>query len=348
MKIDLMVEPDSTWDNFVNQNCYPGYSLFKLSNWYNVICNTYKFRSHYLLAVDDSKIIGAFPIVLVKSKIFGNRLISLPFTGYGCGPIISKNHEQVLREFHGKILEIAEQTDVKFVEIRDPPKDIIKILENIGYVSKLKYSNFFLDISKSEEDVWLSFHKQVRNSIKRAENTGLKIVSGTIDELYKLHLRVMRELGTPPHKKSFYYNVANIYGSNFKILFAEFKNEKISAVSFIKNNNCIIWLDGFCPLKYKTLNPISFLLWNAIKWAKENHCTLFDFGDSREPSGNFDFKKRWGTTIVNSPRYYFFLNKSAVVDPRMDKYNKNIERWKKLPLIITKLIGPWLRNQIGA
>ncbi|MCK4386144.1 MAG: GNAT family N-acetyltransferase [candidate division Zixibacteria bacterium] len=65
------------WNDFVMNS--PEGSIYHLSGWRDVIEKSYSHKSYYLLAEDDGKLKGILPLFLVKSQIFGNSLVSLPF-----------------------------------------------------------------------------------------------------------------------------------------------------------------------------------------------------------------------------------------------------------------------------
>jgi len=67
----------------------------------------------------------------------------------------------------------------------------------------------------------------------------------------------------------------------------------------------------------------------------------FDFGRSSEDSGTYRFKKQWGAMPQPLP-WQIYLRKGDLEAARPDnpKYQKRIERWQKLPVWVTRAIGP--------
>jgi lipid II:glycine glycyltransferase (peptidoglycan interpeptide bridge formation enzyme) len=67
----------------------------------------------------------------------------------------------------------------------------------------------------------------------------------------------------------------------------------------------------------------------------------FDFGRSSLDSGTYKFKAQWGAkpqpTVWQYRVRYGDVN---AVRPTSEKNQKRVEQWKKLPVWLTRLIGP--------
>jgi serine/alanine adding enzyme len=68
---------------------------------------------------------------------------------------------------------------------------------------------------------------------------------------------------------------------------------------------------------------------------------VFDFGRSSANSSTFRFKQQWGTA-PQPAEWQFYERKGAVGDMRLEsgKYALLIRLWQRLPLSVTRLIGP--------
>ncbi|OPY78893.1 MAG: FemAB family protein [Syntrophus sp. PtaU1.Bin005] len=57
---------------------------------------------------------------------------------------------------------------------------------------------------------------------------------------------------------------------------------------------------------YRDLSPNHFLFWEAIKSAYEGGYKIFDFGrTSPDNKSLMDFKRHWGTTLIDLPQYFY-------------------------------------------
>jgi hypothetical protein len=72
------------WDAYVETN--PRAHRYHRSAWRRIIESSFGHRAHYLMAeAIDGRPTGVLPLVRVRSRMFGDFLVSLPFVNYG-GP----------------------------------------------------------------------------------------------------------------------------------------------------------------------------------------------------------------------------------------------------------------------
>ena len=74
----------AAWDGFVASHASG--TFFHLAAWADVIATAFGHTSLYTLAERDGAIVGVLPLAQVKTRLFGNTLISAPFCVYG-GPL---------------------------------------------------------------------------------------------------------------------------------------------------------------------------------------------------------------------------------------------------------------------
>jgi hypothetical protein len=86
-----------------------------------------------------------------------------------------------------------------------------------------------------------------------------------------------------------------------------------------------------------------FLYWNLLSHFGKKGYRLFDFGRSSVGSGTYGFKEQWG---AKPERLYWDTwlanggNELPERNPENPRYKLAIRVWQKLPLYVTKLIGP--------
>jgi hypothetical protein len=83
------------------------------------------------------------------------------------------------------------------------------------------------------------------------------------------------------------------------------------------------------------------LYWCLLERSAERHQAVFDFGRSSMDSPTYRFKKQWGAT-PSPAEWQFYLREGSVADMRPDnpKYQRLISIWRRLPLVVTRFIGP--------
>ena len=78
---ELQKEDEAAWDSYIlNSN---NSTFYHQIGWRNVVEKTYKHKPIYLIAKEEGDIKGVLPLFLMKSMIFGKKLVSVPFAPYG-------------------------------------------------------------------------------------------------------------------------------------------------------------------------------------------------------------------------------------------------------------------------
>ena len=106
---------------------------------------------------------------------------------------------------------------------------------------------------------------------------------------------------------------------------------------------------GGGTLESRALKGNDFMYWELMRRACEKGIRIFDYGRSKEDTGSYSFKKNWG--FEPEPlRYQYYLvkaNRMPDISPLNPKYSFFIRVWKKLPLAITKMIGPLVAKNLA-
>lgn len=100
---DLRKEEEEAWDEYIFKS--NSSTFYHRIGWKNVVKKTYKPKPIYLIAKEDSEIKGVLPLFLMKSIIFGKKLISVPFAPYGGVCADNRTIENVLIEDAKRITE---------------------------------------------------------------------------------------------------------------------------------------------------------------------------------------------------------------------------------------------------
>lgn len=355
-------ESDSDlWNEFIIRNTPNAqYSLYNLFEWRKVLTNSYNYKSYYIIAEQNSKIISCFPLIYVKSAIFGNRLISLPFTDHGCGPSIETDNAKFIICLLDKVNKIANTLGVQSVQVNSPLHKTG--FYEFGYKKHYEYFTFLLNLKLSSDEIWNTFNKRIRNNIRKAQKYGVEIIvdlEGNYNKtIYEIHTDNMKYLGSPPHSMVFFQELWTNLNPKGLIMnyIAKYNGENIGAITLFPHRDTVRWGIGVSLAEYRKYNAISLLLWEAIKGAQMNGYSLFDFGGSRVNSGNFLFKKNWlGKDLKNgwidvSDHLYLFLNKKEkIINPDLPKYAWISKQWKKYMFkSMANYIGPRIRKQLAA
>jgi hypothetical protein len=83
------------------------------------------------------------------------------------------------------------------------------------------------------------------------------------------------------------------------------------------------------------------LYWSLLERAAQRCQETFDFGRSSPDSNTCRFKKQWGAVPEPAEwQYHLRAGSAADMRPENPRYRLLIRLWKRLPLWLTRLIGP--------
>jgi hypothetical protein len=83
------------------------------------------------------------------------------------------------------------------------------------------------------------------------------------------------------------------------------------------------------------------MYWHALKRSVERGQQAFDFGRSTPESGTYRFKEQWGAEAYPAVWQYVMRRGTPQdVRPNSGKFDRVIQIWQKLPVWLTRLIGP--------
>ena len=91
------------------------------------------------------------------------------------------------------------------------------------------------------------------------------------------------------------------------------------------------------------------LYWTVLEYAADNGHAFFDFGRSTPGGGTYRFKEQWGAKPAPLFWHNISPDGSAVEENTIDKskFDKAVQYWQKLPVPVTKLVGPRIRKYIS-
>lgn len=327
---------DARWDEYVKKTACC--SIYHLSGWKSVIENTFGHKTIYLMSLDASDSCnGIFPLIHMRSWIFGNFFVSLPFFNYGG---VCAENSIILDRLLCEAIEFAKKAKVLYIEIRSgKPLDV-------SLPVKTNKVSMKLNLPENAEHLWQSFKPKLRSQIKRPLKEGMTAKIGNteeIDPFYHVFSINMRDLGTPVYPKSFFHNIFSYFPESSRICTIYDKYEKPVASGFLLGFRDTLEIPWASSIKqYNSKSPNMLLYWSALKYACENGYKIFDFGRTTLGEGTYKFKQQWGAIPLQLYWYYWLNNNTILPDltPKNPKYKIAIYIWKRLPIPLTKYFGP--------
>ena len=340
------------WDEYVATN--PRASAWHLWGWREVIEKTYGHMPYYLLATGESKVKGLLPLFHLKSLLFGNTLVSMPFLDGGG---LLTDTDDAGRSLLLEAVNIARRTGVSTIELRhlDPPVWPAGplpggIRTNGPAAPKVR---MLLALPGSSEVLVNSFKAKLRSQIKRPSKEGCRAVIGgleLLDQFYRVFLVNMRDLGSPVHSKKLFLRVLQEFSGSARIFLVTKEQAPVAGSVTISLGDTVVNPWAASNRTFAALSPNMLLYWTMLEFACDNGFRFFDFGRSSPDGGTYHFKAQWGAAPV--PLNWGYISLSADKSPapvigqrnRLDKFTKY---WKQLPVGLTSVLGPVIRRQIS-
>jgi FemAB-related protein (PEP-CTERM system-associated) len=329
----------SRWDSFVRQSDKG--TFFHLSGWKLVLERAFNYNTYYLYTEQAGEITGVLPLGHIKSLLFGNTLISVPFCVYGGILAVNDDAASALRR---KAIELAEKLGVDALELKN------RVPSDSGWPVKNLYVTFRKEISADAEENLKAIPRKQRAMVRKGINAGLcGEFSSDADRFFRVYSESVRNLGTPVMPAKYFRILQEVFGSACDVLMITHEGQDIAGVmSFYYKDEVLPYYGGSIPLA-RNLKGNDFMYWELMRQCGERGIRIFDYGRSKVGAGSYSFKKNWGFT-PEPLHYEYYLVKSAAIpeiNPNNPKYELFIKAWKKLPLSVANAVGPMLARSLG-
>lgn len=339
----MIKQLDSTnyqkWDQFVNDQADA--TFFHLSGWKDVIESAFGHKTYFLYSENKDGFTGILPLVHIKSSLFGHSLCSMSFCVYGGCVAVDDAARQDLDK---SACELAEKLGVDYLEMRN------RVQQTPARPFKDLYVTFRKALDPEVDKNLQAIPRKQRAMVRKGINAGLSSsIDETIDRFYQAYSESVRNLGTPVFSKKYFEILKEVFGQQCEILTVEHNGQLISSVmSFYFKDEVLPYYGGGTDAA-RAVQGNDFMYWEVMRRAVERGVKIFDYGRSKIGTGSFRFKKHWG--FEPQPLFYeFHLVKASElpdINPLNPKYQLFISAWKKLPLKMSQMIGPFLSKDLG-
>jgi len=342
MDITVLTSSDPTCDKFVER--MPNGSLEHLPLWSFMIEKTFGHKSFYLVAREGQEIRGILPLMQIRSRLFGNRMVSQAFSNYG-GPLA--NEPDALEALYDHAVELATDRGCESIEFHNLVPLTYDLLQ-----SRDDKITMHLPLMQDPDELWRSFRPEVRNQIRKAKKSHLVSICGGIElisDFWSLWSKRMHELGTPCYPRKLFYNIFQAFPKNVQIFLVQLDDLTVGG-AFVYCYKGLVQIRWAATLiEYNRLCPNNLLYWSVMKHYCLAGASTFDFGRSTVGSTQHKFKKQWGAKPIQL--YYQYWSppekQLSLITPDNPKYRKKVEMWKKLPLWMTRLAGPYISRSLA-
>jgi lipid II:glycine glycyltransferase (peptidoglycan interpeptide bridge formation enzyme) len=256
---------------------------------------------------------------VLETKFGILTLHPIPFTPYKIGMFIKgpmPTKEQLL-----ELRTLGKEKNLIFIKLEPnyvvkkggiscaDEKKVISLLKKYGAVpgkTLFTPTTFWIDLTKSEEELLKSFHSKTRYNIKYAQKHNVTVGEDNSPEAFETYLKLLRET---VERQRFYAHNEKYHRLMWqilepagiaKLLVAKYQNEIIATWIVFVWKDFLYYPYGASssnPAHYR-LMPSALLMWEAIRLGKVSGCKTFDLWGREEGKGFTRFKEGFNPQVI--------------------------------------------------
>jgi serine/alanine adding enzyme len=330
---------DLMWDAYVTR-C-PTAGLYHRRGWGRVIQKSYRHTPVYLWVRDESGVRGVLPMVLFRGALGGRSLVSLPFLDEGGLCADDDAARTALWEAAG---EVARHERAEVIELRQGPPSGLSLASLGSKVSVM------LPLASDPEVMWKRLDAKVRNQVRKATSSGLAPAwcgVEALDDFYAVFAQNMRDLGSPVHSRRFFASLLEEFAGDARLLLVRDGARVVAGgvVIVFRDTVLVPWASSL--REWRSRCPSNLLYWEVIRSGCEKGLQWLDFGRSTRGGGTYRFKMQWGG---QERRLHWDVepgHRASVINSDDPRYRWAIRVWQKLPVPVTRVLGPVVRKRLS-
>lgn len=340
MRVEDFDDDPAAWNTDLER--LGGATFCHLYGWRPVMEDALGHETRWWIARGDGgKVEGLLPLVHVRSRLFGDYLVSMPFLNYG-GPVGSDAARAALAR---RAADEAAALGVDLLELRDRSElSAEPLVRNARKLTVLKA------LPDTPEELWeKGLRSKVRSQVRRPMKEGMDVRVGAelLEPFYDIFAATMRDLGTPVLPRRFFESILTHLGDASLIVVVELDGAPLAAGFglFWGGELEITWAGA--SREHARLAPNMLLYWGMMEEAVRRRMDTFNFGRCTPGSGTHRFKRQWGTEDHELPWHQWSpTGVDATPNPDSARFRAATRVWQRLPVGVTRRIGPPLARVI--
>ena len=307
-------------------------------HWLRTFHNSVGYDPFLIVAQRPDAAPTAFvPLCLVRSRMFGRFLVSLPYIS-SAGVMASDAGDAMA--LVDAAVGLADRLDVDYAVFRHEraaPHPALSSRSDEKVHMRLK-------LPDSAGALWNQLRSKVRNQIRKGERAGLTVHWGShelLNDFYGVFARNMRDLGTPVFGRRLFHGILEEFQDSAELCVVRQGDRSAAAALLIHGAESTEVPSASSLRAFNHTNANMLMYWNLIVRGIQRGKSVFDFGRSSRESGTFRFKRQWGAHATDAHwQYYVRRGDPGGHRPDSPKYRAAIRAWRRLPVWITRLLGP--------
>jgi serine/alanine adding enzyme len=341
MHIEYLYENDAPerWDAYVGIRASTVTDLFA---WRRVVRDAYGIASHFLTAIDNGHLVGTLSLYEIKHPVFGHYLTTAVFGTDGGLHYDSDSAREALVD---EATALALRLGVAYLAIRS------RVSELPGFLPDPRYRTAVIDLEGTPELLLKRLPVKTRNQMRRGMKEGFTVTTGAdqLPSFYDVFHQHMRHLGSPAHSLRFYQAIMRHLGDRAELFVVRDGSALVAGALFFWVNGTAMNHHTVALRQYNARCPNYLLYWRMIEASYARGLHTFDMGRSEAGSSQLQFKRNWGAREVELNYNYFLApdREPPQISHNNAKYRLAIACWRRLPLLVTRALGPHIISGIA-
>jgi serine/alanine adding enzyme len=334
-------EVDKSWDRYVQS--HPRGTVGHLSAWGGIVREAYGHDCLYLMAEEGSEVVGVLPLIRIASRLFGRQLVSMPFLDYG--GVLADPDQGIETALVEEALRATADMGVYGLGLRQLYPEALPHPVTGDRVTML------LPLT-TEDAAWRALPSERRNRVRKGEKQGLTaawVGAEALDDFYAVYAANMRDLGSPVHSRRFFQAMLPALPGTARVLLVRDRDGRTVGAAvclFFRDTIMVPWVSSL--REAFALCPNFVLYWEVIRHGCREGYRVLDLGRSFRNAGTFEFKRQWGAQPHPLP--WIFLDARSSAPPPVDRdagrFATLVKAWKRLPVPVANVLGPWVRARV--
>ena len=311
--------------------------LSRSPTWLAVLAEGLGHTPYCLEAARGQELSGLLPLASVRSLLFGHFLVSLPYLN--TGGVLAED-PAVAAALIDRAVALADELGVRYLELRHEEP-----LEHPALSARrTEKVHMRLPLPGRASQLWDRLNAKVRNQVRKGRKNGLQVTWGgqeLLPDFYDVFSRNMCDLGTPVYGRALFDRV--LYHFPDRADFCVVRSQgRAAAAALLLHGWGLTEVPSASSLARSNSSCANMLLyWHLLeRWIQRGQ-GVFDFGRSSMGSNTFRFKKQWGAEPHPATwQYYVRQGRIDAMRPDNPRYQRMIQLWQRLPIGLTRLIGP--------
>jgi FemAB-related protein (PEP-CTERM system-associated) len=323
------------WEEFTRQSGRNALSWHPA--WLNVLARGLAHVPYCVEAVRDGRTCGLLPLAYVRSWLFGRFLVGLPYLN--SGGVVADDATTAAQLIDAGV-RLADKLDARHLELRHEQG-----VEHASLSQKLTTKvHMRLALPETTGQLWDQLSAKVRNQVRKGQKGDFTVVWGgadLLDDFYAVFSENMRDLGTPVYGRGLFRAILEQFPGDAELCVVRAGAHPAAGALLLHGRGVTEVPSASALRQYNSANVNMLMYWHLLERAGLRGQRTFDFGRSTRDGNTFRFKKQWGA-LPEPAEWQYYVRRGAAGDMRPDnpRYQRFIRIWQRLPLGVTRLLGP--------